>query len=492
MVLILLTYAATLVPLLGFGLNYLFSSKPNLRDVSTLIVACITFSLVMLITFYNGSNSTELPALFTVMEGLDIRFHLEPLGLVFALIASGLWILTHIYGVGYMRANAEKNQTRFFAFFCLAISATLGIAFSANLFSLFIFYEMLTLSTFPLVAHKGTGDAIRGSRVYLGILISTSVVFFLSGIIWVFTTVGTLDFRLGGIIHSYFGDFSTILLLMLFAFGVGKAALFPFHSWLPSAMVAPTPVSALLHAVAVVKAGVFSILKIGVYIFGIDHLASTEASNWLIWLAAFTILFASTIAISKDNLKARLAYSTVSQLSYIVLGLALATAIGALGAALHIVMHAFGKITLFMTAGSIYVTTKKTEISDMVGLGRIMPLTFFAFFVGSLSIIGIPLLGGAWSKWYLLEGAVDADLLLIIIVLLISSLMNVYYLLSIVGRGFFLNIKGVEVKSKVVIKEAPILCLIPPILTAAGSVLLFFFAGRIINYLNPVFNFTGA
>ncbi|MFL2826477.1 MAG: proton-conducting transporter membrane subunit, partial [Paracoccaceae bacterium] len=327
---------------------------------------------------------------------------------------------------------------------------------------------------------------------YLGILISTSVVFFLSGIIWVFTTVGTLDFRLGGIIHSYFGDFSTILLLMLFAFGVGKAALFPFHSWLPSAMVAPTPVSALLHAVAVVKAGVFSILKIGVYIFGIDHLASTEASNWLIWLAAFTILFASTIAISKDNLKARLAYSTVSQLSYIILGLALATAIGALGAALHIVMHAFGKITLFMTAGSIYVSTKKTEISDMVGLGRIMPLTFFAFFVGSLSIIGIPLLGGAWSKWYLLEGAVDADLLLIIVVLLTSSLMNVYYLLSIVGRGFFLSKKGVAVKSKVVIKEAPILCLIPPIVTAAGSVLLFFFAGRIINYLNPVFNFTGA
>ncbi len=488
MTLTLLTYAAVITPLIGFALNFVFSKWPNVRDVSTFLIACATFFMVSYITFSNGNQSTELPIIFAVAHGLEIRLHLEPLGLIFALIASGLWILTHIYGVGYMRANNEKNQTRFFSFFCLAISATLGIAFSANLFSLFIFYEILTLSTFPLVAHKGTAEAIKGARVYLGVLLSTSVVFFLSGIIWIFSTVGTLDFSLGGIIRDHFNAGSTAVLLGFFAFGVGKAAIFPFYAWLPSAMVAPTPVSALLHAVAVVKAGVFSILKIGVYIFGIDHLAATGSSYWLIWLASFTILFASSVAIYKNNLKARLAYSTVSQLSYIILGLALATTTGALGAALHIIMHAFGKITLFMVAGAIYVSTKKTEISEMVGLGKIMPVTFFVFFLGSLSIIGIPLLGGAWSKWYLIEGAVDANLLVIIMVLLISSLMNVYYLLSIVGRGFFLQNDEQKQGLNLVFKEAPILCLIPPTATAIGSVLLFFFSGQIINFLYPVFS----
>ena len=485
MSLALLTYTAIVIPLIGFLLNYVFSGRPNIRDTSTLIIAFLTFFTVSIITFINGNNYTELPIIFSVVSGLEIRLHLEPLGLVFALIASGLWILTHIYGIGYMRANAEKNQTRFFAFFCLAISSTLGIAFSANLFSLFVFYEILTLSTFPLVAHKASAEAIKGARVYLGILVSTSIVFFLPAIIWIFSVVGTLDFTHGGIIRNDFTPLSTMYLLILFAFGIGKAAIFPIHPWLPSAMVAPTPVSALLHAVAVVKAGVFSVLKIGIYIFGIEHLSNTSSSLWLVWLAAFTILFASMVAISKDNLKSRLAYSTVSQLSYIILGLALATTAGVLGAALHIVMHAFGKITLFMTAGSIYVTTKKTEISDMIGLGRVMPFTFFAFFIGSLSIIGIPLLGGAWSKWYLMEGAFDADLLVIIIVLLISSLMNVYYLLAIVGRGFFLNSSSNQGLMRV-FNEAPILCLIPPLITAAVSIILFFLAGPIMDFLQPV------
>ena len=381
MSLALLTYTAIVIPLIGFLLNYVFSGRPNIRDTSTLIIAILTFFTVSIITFINGNNYTELPIIFSVVSGLEIRLHLEPLGLIFALIASGLWILTHIYGIGYMRANAEKHQTRFFAFFCLAISSTLGIAFSASLFSLFVFYEILTLSTFPLVAHKASSEAIKGARVYLGILVSTSIVFFLPAIIWIFSVVGTLDFTHGGIIRNDFTPLSTMYLLILFAFGIGKAAIFPIHPWLPSAMVAPTPVSALLHAVAVVKAGVFSVLKIGIYIFGIEHLSNTSSSLWLVWLAAFTILFASMVAISKDNLKSRLAYSTVSQLSYIILGLALATTAGVLGAALHIVMHAFGKITLFMTAGSIYVTTKKTEISDMIGLGRVMPFTFFAFFI---------------------------------------------------------------------------------------------------------------
>ena len=226
-------------------------------------------------------------------------------------------------------------------------------------------------------------------------------------------------------------------LLALFAFGTGKAALMPFHRWLPAAMVAPTPVSALLHAVAVVKAGVFTVMKIIVYIFGIDLLAETGASTWLMYAAAFTILAASLVALTRDNLKARLAYSTISQLSYIVLGAALATSAGVLGGSMHIAMHAFGKITLFFCAGAIYVAAHKTEISDMDGIGRTMPVTMAAFFIGSLSIIGIPPLGGSWSKWFLALGALEADRVIFVAVLMISSLLNVAYLIAPCRTGLF-------------------------------------------------------
>ncbi len=272
---------------------------------------------------------------------------------------------------------------------------------------MFLFYEVLTLSTYPLVAHKGTPEAIRGARTYLGILIGTSIGLQLVAIIWTYVIAGTLDFARGGILEGHIAGPMVAVLLALYAFGIGKAALMPFHRWLPAAMVAPTPVSALLHAVAVVKAGVFTMLKVGVYIFGIDFLAETGASEWLMWLAAFSIIAASVVALTKDNLKARLAYSTVSQLCYITLGMALATSMGALGGGMHIAMHAMGKITLFMCAGSIYVATHKTNISQMTGLGRVMPITFGAFLIGALSIIGLPPLGGSWSKWLLVVGAAD-------------------------------------------------------------------------------------
>jgi len=223
----------------------------------------------------------------------------------------------------------------------------------------------------------------------------------------------------------------------MFAFGTGKAALMPFHRWLPSAMVAPTPVSALLHAVAVVKAGVFTVLKISVYIFGMDFIADTGAGTIVMWVAAFTLTAASVIALTKDNLKARLAYSTVGQLSYVIVGAMLANAAGIAGAAMQIAMHAMGKITLFFCAGAIYVAAHKTEISQLDGLGRRMPYTFAAFFIGSISIIGLPPLGGAWSKWFLLMGSADAEQWILMGLLLLSSLLNIAYLMPIVGRGFF-------------------------------------------------------
>lgn len=464
--------------------NIVFRDHANLRDGITFAAAVATFLTVLTILFNVGNGTTETLVLFEVLPGLDLAFNVEPLGLLFAIVASGLWIMTHIYGIGYMRGNKESHHARFFACFSFAISAVMGIAFAANMFTLFLFYELLTLSTYPLVAHKGTPESIRGARTYLAILIGTSIGLQLVAVIWTFSITGTLDFTKGGILEGNIAGPMVAVLLGLYAFGIGKAALMPFHRWLPAAMVAPTPVSALLHAVAVVKAGVFTMLKVGIYIFGIDFLAETGASEWLMWLAAFSIIAASVIALTKDNLKARLAYSTISQLSYITLGMALATSMGALGGGMHIAMHAMGKITLFMCAGSIYVATHKTNISQMTGLGRVMPITFGAFLIGALSIIGLPPLGGSWSKWLLIVGAADTGQWIMIGVLMFSSLLNVAYLLPVIGKGFFLRDPDAPTPTK--IKEAPLLCWLPPAATALGCIALFFFAGDLQEFLSPI------
>ena len=473
-----------LIPAGSVVTNILFRNQPNLRDGLTLTAAVATFLTVLLILAKVGNGTTEQLVLFEVFPGLDLAFNVEPLGLLFAIVASGLWIVTHLYGIGYMRGNNEKDHARFFACFSLAISAVMGIAFSANMFTLFLFYELLTISTYPLVAHKGTPEAIKGARTYLGILIGTSIGLQLVAIIWTFLIAGTLDFTKGGILEGHIAGPMVAVLLGLYAFGIGKAALMPLHRWLPAAMVAPTPVSALLHAVAVVKAGVFTMLKVGIYIFGIDFLAETGASEWLMWLAAFTIVAASIIALTKDNLKARLAYSTISQLSYITLGIALATSMGVLGGGMHIAMHAVGKITLFMCAGSIYVATNKTNISQMTGLGRTMPITFFAFFIGAMSIIGLPPLAGSWSKWLLIVGAADAGQQAMIVVLVLSSLLNIAYLMPVVARGFFLPSPDMATPTKMT--EAPLLCWLPPAITAAGCLILFFYAGALRDFLMPL------
>ena len=472
-----------LIPAGAAVTNLVFRNRADLRDGITLAAAVATFLMVLSILSGVGNGTTEPLVLFEVFPGLDIAFNVEPLGLLFAIIASGLWIITHLYGIGYMRGNNEEHHARFFASFSLAISAVMGIAFASNMFTLFIFYEILTLSTYPLVAHKGTPEAIRGARTYLGILIGTSIGLQLLAVIWTYSITGTLDFTKGGILEGQIAGPAVAVLLALYAFGIGKAALMPFHRWLPAAMVAPTPVSALLHAVAVVKAGVFTMLKVGIYIFGIDFLAETGASEWLMWLAAYSIIAASVVAMTKDNLKARLAYSTISQLSYITLGMALATSMGALGGGMHIAMHAMGKITLFMAAGSIYVATHKTNISQMNGLGKIMPITYGAFFIGALSIIGLPPLGGSWSKWLLIVGAADTQQWVMIGVLMVSSLLNVAYLLPIIGRGFFSPLpEGSPTK----ISESPVLVWLPPAITAFGTIILFFYAGTLQEFLSPI------
>jgi multicomponent Na+:H+ antiporter subunit D len=361
-----------------------------------------------------------------------------------------------------------------------------------NLLTLFLFYEALTLSTYPLVTHAGTKEARDAGRVYLGILLTTSVLFLLFAIGWTYSLTGTLEFEPGGILRDRADPLMIGVLLALFAFGTGKTALMPFHRWLPAAMVAPTPVSALLHAVAVVKAGVFSILKIVVYIFGIELLSETAMSQWLVYVASFTIIAASLVALTKDNLKARLAYSTVSQLSYIVLGAALATSAGVLGGGMHIAMHAFGKITLFFVAGAIMVTLHKTEISDMRGIGRRMPITMACFGIGAISIIGLPPMGGSWSKWFLLLGTIDAGMLPVAAVLIVSSLLNIAYLMPVVAQAFFAPLSQTNTDARhgdapvQGIQEAPLLCLIPICVTALGCLALFFYADAIYQLLKPM------
>jgi len=475
---------ALLVPLLGAGLISILGRRPNLRESISLLTAVSLFSLVFGLVPRVGAGESLTFALLEIMPGLRLAFNIEPLGLLFALVASGLWVVTSIYSIGYMRGHNEEHQTRFYVCFALTIASAIGIAFAGNGFTLFIFYEMMTLVTYPLVTHHGTEEAVRAGRVYLGYLFGTSVGFFLLAMTWTWLLAGTLDFKSGGILAGKASDTVVSVLLALYVFGIGKAALMPFHRWLPAAMVAPTPVSALLHAVAVVKAGVFSIMKITVYIFGIDLLNDTGLSVWLMYVAGGTILVASLIALTKDNLKARLAYSTISQLSYVILGAALANTSGVIGASMHIVMHAFGKITLFFCAGAIAVATHKTKVSEMNQLGKTMPITMFCFLIGSLSVIGLPPFGGLWSKWYLILGAIEADRLILVAILLISSLLNIAYLMPVAIRAFFVALPNPQGETK--IKEAPLFCVIPLCITSIGCLILFFFADNLYEILRRI------
>jgi len=458
------------VPLAGALLVVLAGRWPNLREAVTLVSGAVLFAVVVsLVPAVTAGARPEL-LLAEPLPGLPLVLRLEPLGLMFALLASFLWIVTSVYAIGYMRAHGEQHQTRFYAVFAVAIASTMGVAAAGNMFTLFLFYEALTLSTYPLVTHAGTPAAKRGGRIYLGILLATSIGLQLLAIIGTWTLAGSLDFRPGGVLPASVPQWQVALLLALFAFGIGKAALMPFHRWLPAAMVAPTPVSALLHAVAVVKAGVFTVLKVVVYLLGADTVLGAGAAGWLPYVAAATIVLASLVAMTRDNLKARLAYSTVSQLGYVVLGGLLATSLGILGGGLHIVMHAFAKITLFFAAGAILVASHRTEVSELDGLGRRMPLTFTAFAIASMSIVGLPPFGGMWSKWYLAQATIETGHWILLATLLLSSLLNVYYLLSIPARAFFRPAAG-DVGSG----EAPWPCLAAMAITSAGCVGLFLF-----------------
>lgn len=466
---------ALCLPLLAALAIWFVGNSPNQRDAVTLITAGALFLVVLAIL---PLVLAELPVeleLLAPVPGLEIAFAVEPLGMIFAGVASFLWIVNSIFSIGYMRGNKEPRQTRFYVCFAIAIGATMGLAFAENLFTLFICYEILTLSTYPLVTHHKNDEARQAGRTYLGILLGSSIVLFLPAIIatWVFTN--TLSFATGGIMTGKVPHVVGSVLLLLYLYGIGKAALMPIHRWLPAAMVAPTPVSALLHAVAVVKAGVFTVVKVAVYIFGLDYLRELALADIALYLAGFTIVMASIVALRQDNLKRRLAYSTVSQLSYVIMAALILSPLSTMGAALHVAVHAFGKITLFMAAGSIYTAAHKINVSQLDGIGKRMPWTMGAFAIGALSMIGLPPAAGFLSKWYMLLGALEAEHIFAVAVIVGSTLLNAAYFLPIIYAAFLK--KEADDNHDHEHGEAPLPIVIALVTTASATVLLFLFPG---------------
>jgi len=465
---------AVLVSLVAVIFIVIPNQRPNVRESWTIMASLAKFALVasMLPLVLQG----KYPAitLFAISPGISLALRVDYLGIIFGLSASFLWIVTSFFSIGYVRGIPEHKQTRYFASFAVCLSATMGIAFAANLLTLVIFYEILTIATYPLVLHRETPEAIFGGRKYLVYLLSGGV-FLLFALAFTYQLSGTVDFQAGGILPAQTMKSSVIMLFTLFllSFGV-KSAIMPMHSWLPTAMVAPTPVSALLHAVAVVKAGVFGFARAIGFIIGPEMLHDSGAAGFLAALTAATILVASLIALRQDNLKARLAYSTVGHLSYIVLGLALFSPSAWTGALLHIVNHAVMKITLFFCAGAIHVRTHCDNVSQLNGIGQQMPVTMAAFAIASIGLAGIPPVNGFISKWYLVQGSFDVGQTVFVVTFLLSGLLNAGYLLSIVARAFF-----APSDKFTRFGEASPLMVVPLAVTAVLSLLMGIFPDRV-------------
>ena len=479
-------------PFICVFLIMLFRKRPNIREGCTIFASILQFLIIISMAPIIVAGNVIECQLFTIFTGLDFVFRVDAFGLIFAITSSFLWILVSSYSIGYMRTLREHAQTRYYACFALAIFGAVGIALSQNLITMYFFYEALTVSTYPLVAHNGlpewghkaeeseeAEEARFAGRKYLAYLFFSGWFFFVA-IVLTFYLAGTTDFENGGILTLASASRLTLMMLFaLFMLGSMKAAWMPLHSWLPTAMAAPTPVSALLHAVAVVKAGVFVVVRVVCYIYGIELMSALGLGIILVSIAAFTMIVASLMAIAQDNLKKRLAYSTISQLSYILFGVALLNTMGVQGAMLHIPFHGFMKITLFMCAGAIIAVTGKKNISEMAGIGRAMPVTMAAFTVGALGMSGIPPVCGFISKWYLGLGTLEAHSLGLLAVLMISSLLDIVYFFPIIYTAFFGKpegwTEGEAEPKKAVIKEASIFMLIPLTLTAIFSIIFCLF-----------------
>jgi multicomponent Na+:H+ antiporter subunit D len=482
---LLVPLAATFVA--PFGI-WLARRSMNNREAVSFVAAVIAFlGMLSFVPLVLAGKILTL-TMFTLLPGVTVKFCVDGLTLVFGLLSTFLWFWVTSYNIGYMRSLKEHAQTRYYFCFAVAIFGAVGVAMAANVLTLYLFYEVISVFTYPLVAHHQDEEAFTGARKYMVYLMGTSKLFFLPAMALTYVLCGTLDFNLADIMHGMFPaqviaehPHLVQLTYALYIAGLAKAALMPFHNWLPSAMVAPTPVSALLHAVAVVKAGVFSVTRVMLSGFGVDALFNLHLGIPTAYAAAFTIVAASLIALTKDDLKARLAYSTVSQLSYVIIGVSMLTPMAVQGGIMHIAHHGFSKITLFMGAGAIYVATHTKKISLMGGMGRRMPWTFGAFAIASLSMIGVPPVCGFVSKWYMVNGAVDIHRYILLAALLASTILNAGYFTPIIIKAFFGKpAEGVDLEHY---SEAPLTMVVPLCLTATISVFLGLYPETFLNII---------
>jgi multicomponent Na+:H+ antiporter subunit D len=491
----MITSSALLLPILFTGLApfliWLLRRNINVREGVSFVAGVLTTGSVLTLVPSVLDGKILVFPLFELLPGISVKFCADGLGLIFAFVAPFLWILATAYNIGYMRTLEEHAQTRYYFCFAVAIFGAVGVALAANVFTLYLFYEVISIFTYPLVAHHQDQEAYHGARKYLVYLMGTSKLFLLPAMVLTYVLCGTLDFHLGDIAKGIFPANANPILVQitygLYVAGLAKAAIMPLHNWLPSAMVAPTPVSALLHAVAVVKAGVFSVCRILLSVFGVNTMGALGLGEVTSIFAAVTIVVGSVIALTKDDLKARLAYSTVSQLSYVILGVSMLTPMAVSGGVLHIANHAFSKITLFFTAGAIYVATHQKKISMMSGMGRRMPWTFGAFAVASLSMIGVPPACGFVSKWYMVNGAVSTSHYALLAALLASTLLNTAYFAPVVYKAFFEEpAPGVDLSRY---SEAPLSMVVPLCFTAAVSVFLGLYPDAFLQFVRVLGRF---
>lgn len=460
---------AVAIPVAGaFLLNFTGEKSDRWRNCFAFLISLATAGVVVAILRQVLAGNIVYNPLIDIFPGLELSLRVDPLGILFGAAASILWVFSVVYSMGYMAH--EHNRRRYFIFYLLSLGATMGIAFADNLFTLYLFYEMLTLFTYPLVIHEGHEEAQDAGVKYI-VYSFIGAGFVLFSLIMTQGYAGTLQFAQGGVFQDVLATAPLMLQIIFLGYILGfgvKAAVMPLHSWLPAAMAAPTPVSALLHAVAVVKSGVFGILRVMYSIFGTEALIELDLGMFVAVLVSFTIILGSIIAMRQDVLKRRLAYSTISQLAYITLGAGLLTPIGLCGGLIHIINHALLKITLFFCAGTIITVTGRTKVSELNGLGKQMPITMLAFTIASIGMVGILPVNGFISKWFLLQGSLSSGHFVFLVVLIASALLNAAYFFPIVTAAFFKKgdfkpVKGVE---------APLSMLLPVAILAVTCIIV--------------------
>jgi multicomponent Na+:H+ antiporter subunit D len=472
---------ALLAPVLGAAGTVALRDRPPARELCGVAAGLVQLGIIvtMVPTVLDGRTVSFTISTFLPEAAIGLR--VDALGVVLAGTSSLLWILTTVYSMGYLGTGPDRALARFHGYFGLTIAATMGVAFSVNLLTLYLFYEALTIITYPLVTHTRTPEAAQGGKRYLAYQLGTGVALLLPAIVLTYTQSGTFDFVPGGVFDADDGGPLLVLIYVLFLAGIAKAALLPVHAWLPAAMVAPVPVSALLHAVAVVNVGVFTVFRVVLDVFGTDLASELHLGTVTLAVTSVTILMTSLYALRLDNLKAILAYSTIGQLSYMILGVALLSDAGRTGGVLHLVGHAFAKITLFFAVGSVYLASGRTAVSELRGIGRQMRWTMGAFVIGALSIVGLPPTVGFIAKYFLFLGAADAGQWLVIAVLAVSTVLSGGYYLRVMRVALLESPAPLlaggsggdpSVLPKPSITESPALVVGPLVVTAAVTLLL--------------------